>query len=395
MNIEYHSGSDPLGLCQYLLDPDKQLDATQSPIISTNMAGRTAAELAEEFRFISDLNPRVRVTMRHFSISFQPGEMISRPKMAAIFGRLYELTGHQNCLYVNTQHHDQEQKCGVEHGHGGGSAVDRNGNWVDDQYLVVKLKYGWKGNPAIERQLEAEYDLQPYIFRPQRDRHNLTTGEYRLKQRLGLEQTPTERLWEQVQAATHDQPALVLMTARLKAAGVEVRFREEHGEPMGISFAIDGQQRAGGDLGPQYTFGGLQRNELVQPYDSSQAAELRQMQNRTTQQAQEWLQQWQAQVQREHEQQARRQYYRDRYRHYAPAANLSPEQQDLEVARRALTDRQGIEETHCIVTSGDRAQILLRQQGTEAAQQYVVATTQQAKTQLAQEQAKSQKQIEL
>lgn len=387
MRIKITTGADPLGLCLYIVDAHKQ-QPEQPAQFNTNLFGRTPEEWAEEFRFSHLLNRTdVKVTMVHLSFSLTPGERVDPDLRLVITLRVLDLMGYGDCMWIEGEHFDQQHKQGVQHWHCGVSTVDLDGKHVSDKKNYERLR-------AVEQQIEEEFDLVRVPIRAERDRHNLPTGEYRMKQRLGIE-TATERLWQQLQQATADQPSLAVMTARLKAAEIEVHFREENGEPMGISFAIDGQRRAGGDLGPQYTFGGLQRNELVQPYDSSQAEELRQMQQRTAQQSQEWLQQWQAQVQREHEQQARRQYYRDRYRHYASSANLSPEQHDLEVARRALSDRQGIEETHCIVTSGDRAQILLRQQGTEAAQQYVVATTQQAKTQLAQEQAKSQKQIEL
>ena len=289
MNIEYHNGSDPLGLCRYLLDPKKQRDKHDSPIISSNMAGRDVEELAEEFRFSHDTNPNIKITMRHFAISFQPGEKVDREKMAAIFKRLYEMTGHQHCLYLNAQHHDKENESEVEHGHGAVCANDKDGNWVDDAHIITRLKYGLGQEKSIERCLEEEFGLQPYIFRPERDRHNLPTGEYRMKQRLEIEQTPTEQLWKQIQETTEDKPTFAVMAARLKTRGIGVQFKEVDDEVVGISFEVDGALRKGKDLGRQYSFGGLQRNGFVQQYDESQTQKLREIQQATFEQCQQFL----------------------------------------------------------------------------------------------------------
>ncbi|MBD2465614.1 relaxase/mobilization nuclease domain-containing protein [Oscillatoria sp. FACHB-1407] len=289
MNIEYNNGSDPLGLCQYLLNPKKQRDENDNPIISTNMSGRDAEELTEEFRFSHKTNPNVKITMRHLAVSFQPGEKVSQEKFARIFKRIYELTGHQDCLYVNAKHYDKEEKLEVEHGHGAVSAVDKNGKWVDDAYIVTRLKYGLGGEKSVQEQIEEEFNLQPYTFRPERERNNLPTGEYRMKQRLSIEQTPTEKLWEQIREATEDKPTFAVMAARLKTREVGVRFKEIDGKVIGISFEIDGALRKGKDLGRQYSFIGLQRNDFVQQYDDSQPQQLRDIQKASPDECQRFL----------------------------------------------------------------------------------------------------------
>jgi hypothetical protein len=72
MNINYSKGSNPNGLTNYVLSPEKQEQAQAEPILATNMVGLNAEELAEEFRFVHDYNPRVKKTMVHYSVSLSP-----------------------------------------------------------------------------------------------------------------------------------------------------------------------------------------------------------------------------------------------------------------------------------------------------------------------------------
>ncbi|MBD2088302.1 relaxase/mobilization nuclease domain-containing protein [Microcoleus sp. FACHB-1515] len=256
MRVKVKKGSDPLGLATYLLNPDKQKQGDRaegrSPILAKNMFGRDATQLAEEFRFSHDLNRRVKRTMAHYSISLPPGEQVDDPQKVAIAKDLLKQMGHGDCQYFVVAHHDQAHKRGVQHWHVATSAINLDGQRVDDSYNYIKLK-------AVERDLEQRYQLQDCSPRPIHQQKNLTSGETKLKDRTG-ETLPKEKLWKAIDQAITDQPTLPVLLMRLKAQGIEVQFHErieDEERKLGLSFGIEGSKFQGKRLGKAYSFGGL------------------------------------------------------------------------------------------------------------------------------------------
>jgi hypothetical protein len=252
MNINYSKGSDPYGLVKYVLSPAKQESEQASPILATNMVGLNAEELAEEFRFAHDYNPRVRKTMTHYSVSLLPGEDKNREEIAAISKAVLAKTGHQDCQYLVVEHHDRKDHHQVQHWHIVTSSVDMNGKWVDDAFIKLRLQH-------IERELTETFDLQPKPERVKRDRLNLTTGEYRLKERTGKELTK-EKLWRSLQQHTADQPSMLMLVTRLKAENISVQLHARKEQIDGISYGMEGIAFPGYKLGAAYSFKGLQRH---------------------------------------------------------------------------------------------------------------------------------------
>ncbi|HEY9909436.1 MAG TPA: relaxase/mobilization nuclease domain-containing protein, partial [Thermosynechococcaceae cyanobacterium] len=264
VNINFTLGMEPLGLTQYLLNPDKQKDSAQA-IISTNMGGRDAYELAEEFRFMHDLRPNVKYSVRHFSLSFAPNEQVGDEQFRATVRRLLELTGHQKCPYFAVRHYDQEHKHKVEHGHVAVGTIGFNGRRVSDSNILRRLKQkDLDLGQSIERQLEIGLGLVPAKVRPEAERRNVSTGEYRFRERTEAT-LPKEKLWDAIDSAASDQPTMPELVTRLKAAGVEVQFHEidQKHKRKGISFAIDGSKFQGGKLGKAYSLGGLKEHLKV------------------------------------------------------------------------------------------------------------------------------------
>lgn len=252
MNINYSKGANPYGLTSYVLSPEKQEQAQAEPILATNMVGLNAEELAEEFRFVHDYNPRVKKTMVHYSVSLSPQERKSPEEISAISNAVLERTGHQNCQYFVVEHHDRQARHQVQHWHIVTSAVDLGARWVDDAFIKIRLKH-------LERELEETFGLEQTKVRAKPDRYNLTTGEYRLKERTGGELTK-EKLWRSLQDHTADQPSMLMLVTRLKAADISVRLYARDGQIDGISYGLEGIAFPGYKLGAAYSFKGLQRH---------------------------------------------------------------------------------------------------------------------------------------
>ncbi|MEO1354132.1 MAG: relaxase/mobilization nuclease domain-containing protein [Cyanobacteria bacterium J06635_15] len=270
MLIKVTKGSDAAGLTRYVLDTQKQKrpdDDYPEAIVATNMIGRNPEELAYEFNRVISLNPRVKRTMAHYSISLPPGEVLVAAQMSAISRALLDCMGHQLCPFFAVQHHDQEARNQVQHWHVVTSTVDDVGQWVDDAYSKLKLR-------GIEDVFEAHFDLIRSPRKPRRERKNLTTGEYRLKLQTG-QKTAKEKLWEAIDQAAKHETSLPMLLLRLKAQhpDISVTLHPAKDHIKGISYAIDGIAFAGYKLGAAYSFGGLQRH-LGLAYDPTRHDDL-------------------------------------------------------------------------------------------------------------------------
>jgi hypothetical protein len=260
VKINVTRGSSASGIVQYVLNPDKQLqpDFIVKDVISTNMFGRSADELAYEFTFFSDLNPRVERIMTHYSVSLPPGEFLSSDLIDGLTAQLLSQMGHDG-LYLAVRHHDQEHVNGVHHFHLVASSINFDGSWVSDSFDRLSLK-------SIERKLEESFGLSSPVpsVKP-----FLTTGEHRRKRRTH-ELLPKEQLWDIIRSSAADRPSFPLLVTRLIAEDVQVRFRadDDSGEISGISFsiargdsdAVSDAHFRGGQLGKPFSFYGLQQH---------------------------------------------------------------------------------------------------------------------------------------
>jgi hypothetical protein len=253
MRVKAVKGNNALRLCEYILDPMKQLEDGGRPILYTNMSGRHAVELAQEFQFAHELNPRVENGVCHYCVSMPAGEKVERPTIVAASKRLLELAGHAKCQYFITQHHDREHQNGVQHWHIATSAIALDGRWVDDGFIRKRLR-------NIEQQIERELGLRQTTIRPPKLRHNLTTGEYRLKERSG-KVLPKEKLWQIIQSAAEGKPTMRGFVEQLQRSGASVQlYGLEQGKARGISYGVDGVAFPGGKLGPAYSLNGVQEH---------------------------------------------------------------------------------------------------------------------------------------
>ena len=313
MRIKVVRGASPGGLTRYLLREDKQNPWAKedkekgSPIFHTNMFGRNEEELTEEFRFSHDLNARVKNTMVHYAISLPPGENPDIQTKQAIVDRLLEKRGHGKSQFFAVEHYDQLEKNDVHHFHVAASTIRRDGSWVSDKFERVKLK-------PIEREIERECGLTYCPSRSEEDRRNLTTGEYRLKERTG-QALPKEKLWSAIDQAVSDQPSMSLFVARLRADDISVRLRQENDQITGISYEVDGVAFSGHKLGSAYSFNGLQKHLGVSylPEQDQRLKELIQMSPQENQQLVE-------------ENQTHQRHYDQLYQRYRIEGDLTPEQ---------------------------------------------------------------------
>lgn len=356
MIIKVTKGSNPHQLASYLLHPNKQ-KAGSTLQIDTNMVGLTVAEFAEEFRFSHALNPRVKQTMAHYSVSLAPNERVKPEIRHDISRRILTETGHSDCQYLSVEHHDQSHKHNVQHWHIATSTVDLDGQHIEDDFIRLKLR-------RLERCLEQEFGLTATQVKPETERKNLTTGEHRLKGRTH-QTLPKENLWSAIDAAARDQPSMSLLVARLRAQSISVRLRLNGGRPTGISYELGGIAFPGYKLGKAYSFNGLQRHLGVY-YLPEQDPHLLELTQLSPQENQHRLERYQTNQQR----------YEAHYQRYCPPVDTTLTQRDLFVVRQALADNVDLDTVAAIISwASEQAQLIKRTQGAQAAAEYAMQLT--------------------
>lgn len=118
-------------------------------IIGGNMAGRTARELAAEFKTVRQLRPKVGKAVVHIPLSAHPSDRpLTDAEMAAIAERLATALGYEHSPRVVIRHHDTEH----QHIHLLLSKIDSHGQAVSDAHDYRKAE-------QVLRQIEADYGL--------------------------------------------------------------------------------------------------------------------------------------------------------------------------------------------------------------------------------------------
>jgi Relaxase/Mobilisation nuclease domain len=213
-------GSSFKGVCDYLLATDKEVAAE---IIGGTMISETPAALAAEFEWFSQLNARVKMPVKHFSISFAPedGEVATDVK-CALAAEYMERMGYGNSQYLVVSHSRSDHDHDHDHIHIVANAVDMDGKWVND-------RLDWKKSQTILRALESEYNLTPVMssWDKQRDKSMATRRDRRVERLLddGMHISEIDRTCNDIQAKiSQAAPGAKTMTqfcARLQSIGIE------------------------------------------------------------------------------------------------------------------------------------------------------------------------------
>lgn len=217
------------------------------------MVGENAQELAAEFLFSKQLNPRVEKPVYHATLSVPSGEYIPDAKWRAIALDYLEGMGLDQNLFAIIRHTDREH----DHIHIAASRIklDEKGTCVSDSWNYLRSE-------KLIQELEEKYDLTPASRSFDKERRSPTTGEHRRLARTG-EITTREQLQTALDRATTDSPALVLLIDRLSEQGISVKIKPTPVGELGISYKLENIAFSGTHLGKAYTFKGLQKYKGV------------------------------------------------------------------------------------------------------------------------------------
>jgi Relaxase/Mobilisation nuclease domain len=240
-------GSSFRKICEYLLNPDK---ADQPEIISGNLSSSTPESLAAEFAIFAALNERVKMTVKHFSLSFAPEDgVVSNDVKRTLAADYIDRMGYGDCQYLVVSHSRSDHDHDHDHIHIVANAVAMDGKWVNDWM-------NWKQSQAILRDLEREYELTPVTssWDKARDISMATRADRRVERQLanGMELDEIDRTHGTIQDKINlaaSAPTISQFCMRLQALEVETIPRiTRTGKVQGFSYKLGDVVTRGSDL---------------------------------------------------------------------------------------------------------------------------------------------------
>jgi Relaxase/Mobilisation nuclease domain len=238
-------GSSFRKICEYLLNPDK---ADQPKIISGNLSSSTPESLAAEFAIFAALNGRVKMTVKHFSLSFAPEDgVVSNDVKRTLAADYIDRMGYGDCQYLVVSHSRSDHD--HDHIHIVANAVAMDGKWVNDWM-------NWKQSQTILRDLEREYELTPVTssWDKARDISMATRADRRVERQLanGVELDEIDRTHDTIQTKINlaaSAPTISQFCMRLQALEVETIPRiTRTGKVQGFSYKLGDVVTRGSDL---------------------------------------------------------------------------------------------------------------------------------------------------
>lgn len=222
-----------------------------SQIIGGNMAGKTARQLASEFKLSRSLNPNVKRVVYHASLSVPASENLSDEQWQAIADTYLNSMGFNDNQYVLIKHNDTNHN----HVHIVASRIRLNGSCVSDSW-------DYKRSENLVRQLEKDFKLQSGQ-KQHPEKRSPTTGEVRLRKRTD-ELSIREQIQSAIERISKHQPTMVQLIEELKKQNINTQIHfTRNGLIKGISYELERIAFSGTDLGSAYTFPGLQKYRNV------------------------------------------------------------------------------------------------------------------------------------
>ncbi|WP_373539683.1 relaxase/mobilization nuclease domain-containing protein [Chamaesiphon sp.] len=236
------------GVCDYVLRQNKQVPGR---IIGGNMVGQTATELTREFELVARFNSRVKVPVKHFSLSFAESDGIVSDDTKSLLAMDYmERMGYGNSQYLIVSHDRTDHDHAHDHMHIVANVVAVNGlrvdGWLD-----------WQRSQTVLRELEREHNLTPVISSWDKNRDKLAATKHdRRVERLkasGVQPDAIERTHAEIQSkidlAAKGATSMTQFCGRLQALEIDPIARiTRTGRVQGISYRSGDVVVRGSDL---------------------------------------------------------------------------------------------------------------------------------------------------
>ena len=241
---------------------DYDLSKAGAVMLDSNMSGRSARVLAQEFGQIRRLRPTLGKAVLHVSLSAAPGETVTDEQWRDIAQR-----------YIKGMGLDQSQYCVIKHVDTEHQHIHIIANRIRHDGTVVSDSHDYKRQEIIMREIEIEHGLQRVAPSIESERKAPSKGE--IERALRTQEPSTrDQLQRLCDGAAKGCTSYSEYQERLETMGVElVPVAQLGGARLsGLSYRLSGVTMKGSDLGKSYTAAGIQKRGVTYEQDRDHAA---------------------------------------------------------------------------------------------------------------------------
>ena len=248
------------GVLAYTLAPEK------GALLDTNLDGATPAELAAEFRAMSEARPGISKPVVHVSLSLAPGEHLSDEEWRGVGQQYLAGMGFSDHQYVLTRHTNTAH----EHVHLVTSRIGCDGSVASDSHERRRMQ-------TLLAEIEEDYGLQEVLghsvmvppLRPaEQERPAPRPAE--LERPAHPTARPTrEEIRVMCEASAVDCHSFTEYASRLAIVGVEIipTVQQQGAQLTGLAYSLDGETMKGSDVGKAYAAAGIQARGISYEQD--------------------------------------------------------------------------------------------------------------------------------
>ncbi len=250
-------------------------------LISTNMTGQTASELAAEFHLIARQSSRIQKPVMHLSLSPHPDDRLSEEEKLQFSQKLFEALGMGQCQWVLVEHNDTTAPDGQPrpHLHAVGNRIPTNDR------KAVNSSWIKKRTELALQNLRLQFGLREVIPSWSVERKAPSTGlvrRYRTQKEhyeKGERTQPPElpalvQFQNAIDSAAVNSSTMPELLEQLQEKGINAKILFTRNDLVkGIVYERGKYHFSGSQLGRAYSFPGLQkyRNVDYQPSRDNEA----------------------------------------------------------------------------------------------------------------------------
>ncbi len=136
---------------------DKMIMKNRAEVLQYNMCFGNKTELIEQFNEVRKLNTKQSKPVMHITLSFAPGEQLSKQRLTEIANDCAEDLGFDKNQFITIEHNDTEH----QHFHIVVNRINFDGKTLSDSNSYKKISYFCR---KIERQFKLIQVLSPARF---------------------------------------------------------------------------------------------------------------------------------------------------------------------------------------------------------------------------------------
>jgi hypothetical protein len=240
-------------------------DEREPKIIGGNVTGRTKKEIKAEFRDQEKLNPNVKNTAIHVSVSFPPGKTVPDEDAADFADALMRVMGLDKNPYIVVRHYDKEKRDihPYDHIHIGASRVNDDGTLIPEWEIAEKVIEAIK---EIDKRFKLESVEYIKLNAEEKQERSVKKDEYQMMARKG-NLSVLEEFKDCADASLNEKKDVQKFVRDVQTGGFEVvpNISETTGKMNGFAFSKDGIVFTAKKAGNKFKWANLSQEIDYQP----------------------------------------------------------------------------------------------------------------------------------